>query len=58
MPPGGLHIMLTGAAKVLKPGDRVTVTLAFGSGQQLDVEVKVARPGDMPSHSHGPMNIN
>ena len=58
--PGGLHIMLTGAKKVFKPGDMFPVTLSFASGARLDVQITVVRPSGMPGglHAHGSMEMN
>lgn len=56
--PGGLHIMLMGPSKSLKAGDTFSMTLIFGSGEQLEVPVAVVKPGMMPAHDHGSMKMN
>ena len=39
--PGGLHIMLLGLNRDLKPGDRVDVTLGFDDGSEKVLQVPV-----------------
>jgi hypothetical protein len=58
--PGGLHIMLMGAEQTYQPGDSFPLTLVFGSGQALEVEVSVVNPGEMPvgAHDHSTMKMN
>lgn len=35
--PGGYHLMLFEVARVLAPGDRVTLTFVFDNGREVDV---------------------
>ena len=56
--PGGLHIMLMGASGSLEAGDVFPMTLVFGSGGRLEVQVAVTKPGTVPSHDHGAMQMN
>ena len=41
MRPGGKHIMLINLRRDLKPGERVSITLTFGQGGQMALEVPV-----------------
>jgi copper(I)-binding protein len=41
MRPNGLHIMLTGLSKALKPGDALPVRMIFREAGALDIEVPV-----------------
>ena len=41
--PGGLHIMLLGLNRDLKPGEQVSVTLGFGDGSEKTLQVPVQR---------------
>jgi hypothetical protein len=58
--PGGLHIMLTGPRESLGPGDGFPLSLVFGNGQTLTVNVAVVKPGELPAqaHDHSPMKMN
>ena len=51
--PGGLHAMLSGAARAPAPGMRPRLTLVFASGERLSApaEVRSARDGD-DDHTH------
>ncbi len=42
--PGEEHLMMFGAKRALKAGDRVTVTLILDDDQRVDVEFEVRRP--------------
>jgi periplasmic copper chaperone A len=51
--PGGMHLMLIGAAEALKAGDKIALSFAFASGQTLDVDVAIldkAPEGASDSH--------
>lgn len=52
--PGGLHVMLIGLTKDLKPGDSVALTLSFddGSEQSLTLPVKKIMAGHGAMHGH------
>ena len=39
--PGGYHLMLFELTRALKPGDRVTLTLVFDSGREVDATFEV-----------------
>ena len=41
--PGGLHIMLLGLKRDLKPGDQVSVTLGFDDGSEKILQVPVQK---------------
>lgn len=41
MRPGGKHLMLINLRRDLNPGDRVRITLSFGRGGQIALEVPV-----------------
>jgi copper(I)-binding protein len=45
--PGGLHIMLMGLNRQLKPGDTVPLTLTFEKAGKVDVTAEVGAPGAM-----------
>ena len=49
MAPGGLHIMLTGLASPLKPGQRFPLRLYFDAAGEIAVDVMVKGPsaGDL-----------
>lgn len=47
--PGGYHIMLSGAKRPLKPGDKVPMTLKFADGTTLQVDFSM-----LPANSTGP----
>jgi hypothetical protein len=42
--PGGMHIMLIGLKKDLKPGDKITLTLIFENAGRMDVQAEVRAP--------------
>lgn len=42
--PGGLHVMLIGLTRDLKPGDHFPATLRFEDGSEVAVEVEVRQP--------------
>ena len=44
--PGGGHVMLTGVAKPLNPGDRFTLRLSFEKSGEKTVPVTVVGAGD------------
>jgi periplasmic copper chaperone A len=54
----GYHLMLAHPNKVLKPGDRVPVTLSFAAGAALTVQFELRPPDaradlpDMPGNAH------
>ncbi|WP_269582940.1 copper chaperone PCu(A)C [Roseibium sp. Sym1] len=57
--PGGLHIMLMGPREPLGPGDSFPLSLVFGEGQALTVDVAVVKPGELPAtHDHSSMKMN
>ena len=39
--PGGYHLMLFELTRVLAPGDRVTLTLVFDNGREMDVVFEI-----------------
>ncbi len=47
--PGGYHIMLSHATRPIKPGDKVPLTLHFGTGSALQVVFSV-----LPANASGP----
>lgn len=49
--PGGLHIMLIGLKRELKPGDEVRLTLSFDDGEKVAVSAPV-RKIDMSQMKH------
>jgi copper(I)-binding protein len=49
--PGGYHFMLMQPSKPLKAGDRVPLSLQFGSGERVELEVPV-RKKMMGGHHH------
>ena len=55
---GSLHIMLMGAEQAYRPGDSFPLTLVLGSGETLEIEVTVVKPGAMPADDHGTMKMN
>jgi copper(I)-binding protein len=42
--PGGYHVMLMNVTSQLKPGDTFRLTLTFGSGKEITVDVMVREP--------------
>lgn len=48
--PGGMHIMLMGLKKPLKPGEMIPLTLTFETAGQIEVMAHVRKTGAM---SHG-----
>lgn len=51
MQPGGLHLMLMDPIKPLNAGDKVPMTIALGSGEQIPVTavVRAGKMGGMPA---------
>lgn len=47
--PGAYHLMLSGATRAIKPGDKVQVTLEFAGGETLQADFSV-----LPANSTGP----
>jgi len=45
--PDGLHVMLVGLKAPLKEGERLTLTLRFERGGEIQVDVPIARAGAM-----------
>lgn len=45
--PSGLHVMLIGLKKPLKPGELATITLQFKNGENLVVEADIVMPDDI-----------
>lgn len=54
--PGDYHIMMPNPAKRLVEGDKVTITLEFEGGKEVDVEFTV-RKGQMPMHNMDGMDM-
>lgn len=54
--PGGLHVMLIGIKRPLKPGDKVPLVLSVQSSgtslTTLNIEAEVRAPGAAVSHAH------
>ena len=55
--PGGVHIMLMGLNRPLKPGETFPLTLSFEKGGQREVTVAVERAGAMGPHAGGMENM-
>ena len=55
---GAYHIMLTKAKKLIKPGDRVPITLLFEGGDKLTVNFEVRNTDASSSDSMGGMDMN
>lgn len=53
---GGDHVMLTGLARPLTQGDRLTLTLRFEKAGEVTVEVPVDNDR-APGHGHGGMKM-
>ena len=51
--PGGMHLMLIGPRRDLRPGDRVRLTLRLGDGTEQALELPVRRMGGGAMHMHG-----
>ncbi len=51
--PGGMHLMLIGPRRKLRPGDRVRLTLRLGDGTERTLELPVRRMGGGAMHGHG-----
>lgn len=45
--PGGLHVMLMGLKRQLKPGEQIEITLVFDDGSKSKLEVPVQKIGAM-----------
>lgn len=45
--PSGLHVMLIGLKKPLKPGDVATITLNFANGGSMQVEAEIVMPDEI-----------
>jgi len=45
--PSGLHVMLIGLKKPLKPGSLATITLQFKNGESLVVEAEIVMPDEI-----------
>lgn len=45
--PSGLHVMLIGLTKPLKPGELATITLNFKNGESMLVEADIVMPSDI-----------
>jgi len=45
--PGGMHIMLMGLKRQLRPGDRFPMTLGLGDGSTVELTVKTGDIGQM-----------
>jgi copper(I)-binding protein len=54
--PGDYHIMMPSPAKRLVAGDKVTITLEFEGGKEVDVEFTV-RKAKMPMHNMDGMDM-
>jgi copper(I)-binding protein len=52
MQPGGIHIMLMGLSAPLKEGERLPLTLTFGSAGALTVEAEIAPIGSESPTEH------
>jgi periplasmic copper chaperone A len=50
--PGGVHIMLMGLNRPLKPGDSFALTLSFEKAGKREVTVAVGKPGAMGPEGH------